>query len=189
MLAGIPMRTLLEAIRAGDRDALGTVYTALFDGLWKFALLHTRSPSTAMDVVQDVFLTLWTRREALQPETDIGVYLAVAVRHNAINRGKHQRVADRLASAVAVEYTELPGQRQQELAADARVEVNEFLAAYHRAVATLTEREQIVAYLRWEEGWTFERIGEVLGLSKVGVRKIVLRAQAKVQELLKPFRR
>jgi RNA polymerase sigma-70 factor (ECF subfamily) len=188
-MAGVPAHEVVERLRAGDHAALTLVYRSLFEGLWRYAVLHTRTPSVAMDVVQDVFLSLWLKRDTLHPDTDLGVFLAVAVRHNAINRSKRGRVGDRMAAAVAAEYVEMPGRSQEALAADARVEVDEFMAAYHRAVGTLTEREQAAAFLRWEEGWTFERIGEALGMSNVGARKLLLRAQTKVQALLAPFRR
>ena len=56
------------------------------------------------------------------------------------------------------------------------------------AVATLTEREALAFRLRLEDDMTFDQIGTALGISKVGARKLVLRAEAKVRELLADFR-
>jgi len=174
---------------------MATVYDALFEPLWNIAAMETRSRETAIEIVHDVFLSLWARRETIEqtmvPGTDLRVYLAAAVRNRARNLRRHARVVDAAANALGAagdSVAHYPAMGQRDRTADALAEEEEFRGAYNRAIRTLTDQERLAVFLRWEEEWSFEQIGEVLSLSKVGARKVVLRAQRKVQLLLADYR-
>jgi RNA polymerase sigma factor (sigma-70 family) len=182
------MEHLLARIREGDRTALGVLYDTLFESLWRLALLRTQSADTAEEIVHDVFLSLWMRRETLRPDIDIRVYLAVAVRNRTRNLRAHAQVVQATEDAVSNEILTPPGMGQSFPSADSELEADEFWKAYRSVLSTLTDREREAALLRWEEGFTFEQIAEVLGLSIVGARGVVMRAQNKVQAALAEYR-
>lgn len=188
LLGGVPSSELLERIRTNDRGALEILYRSLFDALWNIAIIRTGEVAVAEEVLQDVFLRLWMRRDRLDVNLDIRVYLAAAVRNQTRDLGKHLRVIDATVHAVNEERQDIPGIGESPLTPDLQFETQEFLDAYHQAVTTLTDQEKIAVHLRWEQGMTFEELGEVLSLSKVGARKVVLRAQRKVQVLLEQYR-
>jgi RNA polymerase sigma factor (sigma-70 family) len=187
-IGGVPIRELIARLRASDRDALGLAYHALFPSLWRLAVLRTGSSAIAEEIVHDVFLACWARRDRLAEELDLAVYLAVAVRNRTRDLGAHDRVVQRVEEAVEQAMLEPPGASQSVPAADETLVSEEFHSIYHRALLTLTDREREAALLRWEEGFTFEQIGSVLGISAVGARKVILRAQAKVQDGLAEYR-
>jgi RNA polymerase sigma factor (sigma-70 family) len=177
---------LLEALRAGSRDALAQLYTEHFRELWHIAVLQTRDADAATEVVHDVFLWLWTHHTTIDSAIDLRVYLGVAVRNRARNLARHTRIADTVADTHTSANTPL-AMGESSIPSDHDAEAGEFRAAYARAIDTLTEQEQLVVYLRWEEEWSFEQIGGVLSMSKVGARKVLLRAQHKVQRLLAEY--
>lgn len=92
VVEGHPVGTVLARIRAGDQDAFASLYRTLYTILWRIAILVTRSAPTAEEIVQDVFLTLWDRRETLDVDADIRVYLAAAVRNRAHDLSRHRTV-------------------------------------------------------------------------------------------------
>jgi len=184
-LGGVPVSTLLARLREGDQSALTTIYDALFEPLWRVAVLQTQSSVAAEDVVHDVFLWLWTHREAVATTVDIRVYLATATRNRARNDAKHHHVVER---ANTITPNESAGIGQAPSAADTSLESAEFLAAYRRALTLLSERELTAALLRWEEGFTFEQIAQVLSVSTKSAQRIVLRARDAVYEGLRAFR-
>jgi len=183
---------LLARICAGDRDAVSIIYTALFDQLWRIALLQTRSSDTASEIVHDVFLWLWAHRETVATDIDIRVYLATAVRNRARTLARHAKVVDAVVTQVDGNSNDMasqsPAMGQPMPPSDVLAEEHDFRAAYQRAITILTEQERLAIYLRWEEEWAFEQIGQTMSLSKVGARKVVLRAQRKIQELLAQYR-
>jgi RNA polymerase sigma-70 factor (ECF subfamily) len=188
-IGGHSISALLSALRNGDREALSILYTGLFGMLWSLASVQTHSRETAQDVVQDVFLWLWNHREKLRPDTDIRVYLAVAVRNRARNLRRHEALVDATAQAVIEERTDIPAAGQPASPVDHAIQSQEFHAAYQRALTILDERERTAALLRWEEDFTLQQIAEVLAISVVGARGVLMRAQRKVQSGLEDYRR
>lgn len=187
-LEGVSVETILTRIRDGDTEALAVLYRTLFPSLWRLAMLRAGSTALAEEMVHDVFLALWLRREHLPMDVDIHVYLAVAVRNRARDWHAHARVVRGTEDAVTHALLDPPAINQGSAPPDVLTESHEFVAAYHRALAALSDREREAALLRWEEGLSFEQIAVVLGLSKNGVRKILLRAQARVQTDLAAYR-
>src|SRR5690606_15897377 len=53
--------------------------------LCAFARGFVRSPQAAEELVEDLFLKLWTDRERLDVRGSVASYLYVAVRHRAMN--------------------------------------------------------------------------------------------------------
>jgi RNA polymerase sigma factor (sigma-70 family) len=182
------LRELFTRVRDGDRSAFGALYEALFDSLWRLAALLVHSSEAAEEIVQDVFLNLWIRRETLDVDIDIRVYLNEAVRHLAYNVLRHRRVVSATEHVVEQEGMDVPAISQPFVAPDAAAETEEFYAAYNRILATLTRRDAVALRLRWEEGFTFEEMGQILELSAMGARKVILRAQGKVREALADYR-
>ena len=184
-VAGVPMREWLRRLRDDDRAALGALYDALATPLWRVAVLQTGASESAEDVVQDVFLWLWTHRATIAPDTDLRVYLATAVRNRARNLAKHRKVVDTTASSY--DGSVGAGLSQPPQLADASLEAAEFLEAYRHALTLLSEREMTAALLRWEESFTFEQIGVVLAVSTKSAQRIVLRVRDKMYEALADF--
>lgn len=184
---GIPVGELLARLRAGDREALATLYLALHDPLWRLAVIFVRSGEEAEDIVQDVFLALWLRREALSTDIPIRSYLYAAVRNEANMRRRHAKVVDAAEVAVAASALDVPAHGEAPAAPDTIVESRQFLEAYQESLAALTERERIALQLRVERELSFEEIGELLGISKMGAHKVVQRATMKVRELLRGY--
>jgi RNA polymerase sigma factor (sigma-70 family) len=184
---GIPIATLLDELRSGSKDAFSALYLAFHPRLWRLGVILTRSTETAEEVVQDVLFSLWRHRETLARNTDVHAYLYSAVRNRARSIGRHAQVVGVMEQEVVPAHF-VPALGQHGAIPDRVTESNEFLDAYQRAMTTLTERERIALQLRAEEELSFEEIGTLLGISKMGAHKIVVRAVAKLGELLAAYR-
>jgi RNA polymerase sigma factor (sigma-70 family) len=178
---------LFDRLDRSVRTALTVLYDALFDPLWRIAVLQTRSAEAAKDIVHDVFLWLWTRRESVSPAVDLRVYLAAATRNRARDLARHAKVVEAAVDARKSDPQPLGLGRPSD-PTDLRAEDAEFRAAYRQALTLLTERESTVALLRWEEEFTLEQIAEVVGISRMGVLGVVRRVQEKLRGALKEFR-
>ena len=78
-------------IRAGDREAYREVFEALHQPLARYALGITGDEDSAYDVLQDVFLKLWERRETMIPHTSLKAMLYTMVRNDALNVRRNRR--------------------------------------------------------------------------------------------------
>src|SRR5215208_8302170 len=76
---------VLARLRAGDQQAFDDVFRAHYAALVRFAEGVVRHRAVAEEVVQDVMLQLWRRREALAPDSSLQAYLYQATRNRALN--------------------------------------------------------------------------------------------------------
>ena len=74
-------KKLLTLLKQGDENAFSVIYDLFWDKLYYIAYQKLSDQSEAEGVVQDVFLTLWRKREDLVIE-NLSSYLAAMVRYS-----------------------------------------------------------------------------------------------------------
>jgi RNA polymerase sigma-70 factor, ECF subfamily len=91
---------LLDLLREGNAVA----YTQLFDRyqpiLYVYARKVTGDRDSAADIVQDVFISLWDKRETIQFSSSLRTYLYSAVRYQFFNLLDKQKVRAGYAAAM-----------------------------------------------------------------------------------------
>ncbi|MDO9553286.1 RNA polymerase sigma factor [Rhodonellum sp.] len=73
---------LLEKIKKGDAKAFEHLFGQYWDLLFNAAYGRLKATDLAKDVVQEVFIDLWNRREKLQVTFSLETYLLTAVKYN-----------------------------------------------------------------------------------------------------------
>jgi len=192
MIGATPQEDVLAQLRSNDlaiaERALDMMYRAFFKPLWRVAYRTVHSPDVAEEMVQDVFLGIWQERQTLQVRESVSLYLHVAIRHRAYNYLRHAKVVERYevgedeASALSLV---LPTRLSDPATALAESETDRSLLA---ALAGLSERDRDILVLRWREGWSFEEIGRVQGISSVAARLVVSRQQRRLRTFLERLR-
>src|SRR5256885_14212682 len=94
-------RDLLDRLRRGDDAAYEAIFRQWYAPLvaTTAALLRDRGP--AEEIVQDVMLELWRRRESLTLEQSLRAYLFQASRNRALNHLRRLRVESRGEATIA----------------------------------------------------------------------------------------
>ena len=77
-------------LRSGDTAVFELIYRAYHLVLWKYAYQFVHSRDAAQDIVQDVFVDLWDRRETLEIRKTLEAYLFIAVRNRAMDVVRHE---------------------------------------------------------------------------------------------------
>jgi RNA polymerase sigma-70 factor (ECF subfamily) len=78
---------LMARVGTGDQHAFAAVYDRYAQTLYGAVMRYLRDPAAAEDVLQETFLTMWTRSEAYSPETGSLVsWLLTIARNRAIDR-------------------------------------------------------------------------------------------------------
>jgi RNA polymerase sigma factor (sigma-70 family) len=89
------LATLLRHTAAGDRSALGDLYRATSAKLYGVILRIVKDAGEAEDVLQDVYMVVWRRASAFDPDRGSAVtWLAAVARNRAIDRLRARRPAD-----------------------------------------------------------------------------------------------
>ncbi|MGH7718767.1 MAG: sigma factor, partial [Gemmatimonadaceae bacterium] len=91
------------SIRQDDTRAFESLFRAHHGRLCAFAYRYVLDRDAAEDVVEDVFLALWSQRERWEKAENAEAYLYAAVRNRAFNHVKHRRVEERWQSVAPAE--------------------------------------------------------------------------------------
>ena len=173
-------------IRSGDEAALGELFTLYCRPLCDFARSYVHCPETAAEIVQDLFLRIWSHRATWSVSEGIRPYLFMSCRNAALNHLKHEGVVIRVVDRVVRENL-APALGEAPRQPDEESEASEFAAAVRSAVHELAERRRLVVVLRWEHHLTHAEIARVLGISVRGVETQFARAMATLRERLASF--
>lgn len=84
---------LFEKIRSGDTGAFEYAFRKYAPRLEAFARKYTTDSTEAEDIVQNVFLKLWERRELLENRS-LTSFLFMSIKNSCLNYLKHRQVAD-----------------------------------------------------------------------------------------------
>jgi len=151
-------RELLDRLRRGDNAAYEAIFRQWYAPLvaTTAALLRDRGP--AEEIIQDVMLELWRRRESLVLEQSLRAYLFQAARNRALNHLRRLRVETRGEGTIAAG---MPTPEQ----ADSEARENELSVAIQAAVAGLPDRCREVFELSRVHGLKYSEIATSLGIS------------------------
>jgi RNA polymerase sigma factor (sigma-70 family) len=75
-----------------QRAAFEALFRAHYDGLLRFANRYVRSRAEAEELVHDVLLQVWIRRDALGPSHELKTYLFRATYNRALNHLRRRRI-------------------------------------------------------------------------------------------------
>ncbi|MGV8134105.1 MAG: RNA polymerase sigma-70 factor [Mangrovibacterium sp.] len=98
---------LLESLKGGKESSFRIIFTTYFESLEVFAKVYVMDQQIAKDMVQEVFLNLWTRRHALSEDVNIKAYLYQATKNNCLNYLKRLKVESKYEEWTLKNYHDL----------------------------------------------------------------------------------
>ncbi len=174
-------RELLQRLRQGDESAFDALFRAWYSPLVGFAESLLRERAAAEEVVQDVMLEVWRRRETLVVEESPRAYLLQATRNRALNTIRRRRVEERGEPVLRSTM------RESEPPPDAALGESELDQAIGAAVSSLPDRCREVFELSRVHGLRYAEIAERLGISVKTVEAQMGKALKVMRERLAPW--
>ena len=172
---------VVARIRAGDERAFEDVVRGLGPGLAAFAVHLVQSHAVAEELVQDVFLRVWSARDRLVVRDTLKTYLYRAVRNRALNGARSRRV---IAAWERTETVRL-GHRDDLAEGERLVQRSQLAVAVQRAVAALPARCREAFVLVRERGLSYAEAASVMGVSTKTVDVQIGRAVKALRESLR----
>ncbi|GAA5221727.1 RNA polymerase sigma-70 factor [Membranihabitans marinus] len=83
---------LLEGLSKGHSQAFEQIYQKYWEQLYGYAYNHLHDHSSSEEVLQEVFLYLWEKRENIEIKTSLSSYLHSAVKYKMLNIMRSQKV-------------------------------------------------------------------------------------------------
>ncbi len=84
----------IKGLKENSSEIFEQLFRDMSPKLYRFAYAYLMNAHIAEDVVQDVFMKLWTTASSLPDETNIHSYLYSSVKNSCLNYYKHFKVED-----------------------------------------------------------------------------------------------
>ena len=140
------------------------------DGVYRFILKNIRNTDQAKDIVQDTFEKLWINVKNVNAEK-VKSYIFTTAYHTMIDSiRKNKRI-------VSFEQAD----QSQHSTSRSYSDVGEIL---DKAIAKLPEDQRSVILLRDYEGYSYDEISEITGLSEAQVKVYIYRARVFLKEFI-----
>jgi RNA polymerase sigma-70 factor (ECF subfamily) len=167
---------LLRAIAHGDRSAFDRLSRRHLDRAYGVALRMTGSRADAEDVVQDVFLRLWTKPDAWRPgQAQFSTWLYRVVVNRCLDLKRRPRSAD----LDSVEEPQDPDSNAEDTLLQA--ERNRALGG---AVARLPERQRAAVVLTYTAGLRNAEAAAAMDISVKAFEALLVRAKRELRDHL-----
>lgn len=156
---------LIPLLNKGDEAAFTEMYDRYWEKMASYAFRLTRSEEEAADIVQEIFVSLWNRREMLEVKGTLVSYLIKSTRNLSLryierNITKHdflERLSATMQHALA-EFDDPISLKQLQEHIDGRVEK---LPSKMREIYILSREEQL----------SHREIAQKLGIAETTVKK------------------
>lgn len=133
---------LLDLLKKGDQAAFTEVYGRYNALLLVHADNKLQDEDEARDVLQDVFVRLWEKRDQLNVTSNLSGYLYNSVRNQIFNMIKHQKVISTYTESFYAEES------SNKIYADHLIREKQFAAMIAAEIASLPPRMREVFELR-----------------------------------------
>lgn len=161
---------LQQLLRGGIKEAFDEIYLRHWAALTRYAYRLTGSATEAGDIVQDVFVSLWRRRDEFTPSGALQAYLYKCVRNLSLRYLEKNIHQQRYLESLSF----FAGQLQE---GDVFIaECRDLETKLNGAVARLPEKMRDVFLLSRHEHLSHREIANKLGIAETTVKKQVSNA-------------
>lgn len=169
-LGGLSDQQLLNAFQEGSVAAFEEIHKRYFGRLYAHAHKMLGNADDAQDVVQEVFITLWTKAAGIQLHTGLSGYLYTAVRNRVLNLIEQGKTYQNHLDALATFLDESPAETA------VRVDDELLFSVFEAEIDRLPRKMKEVFELRRQGDLSYSEIADQLSLSDHTVRKQISNA-------------
>lgn len=158
---------LLALIADGDELAFGEVYRRYKGVLFLHARRILGNDEEGKDVLQELFTTLWIRRNSIDLKTNLSAYLYTSVRNRVFDIIAHRKVEERYIASLAT-FIE-----KGEYFTDQQLLEQELKEVIEKEIALLPPKMREVFELSRKQELSYKEIADQLHISDKTVKKQV----------------
>ena len=140
------------------------------DRLYRFVLKNIKEENSAQDIVQDTFTKLWEKHENVN-FSKVRSYLFTAAYHTLVDYTRKKKNLVEIEELNSMALTHETGNF-------------DLKANLDKALAQIPEIQRTVILLRDYEGYNYDEIGEITGLSASQVKVYIYRGRLALRKLI-----
>jgi len=140
------------------------------DNLYRFVLKNIKDIDKAKDIVQDTFLKFWEKRDNVDV-AKIKSYLFTTAYHTLIDVVRREKKHGSFDDVKEESYS-------------AQSEYSDLQEILHKAIDQLPEDQRAVILLRDYEGYAYDEIAEITGMTESQVKVYIFRGRKFLKQYL-----
>lgn len=172
-------RDLMDRCAGGDRDAYANLYTGYLSALMKYMFLFTKSRELSEEIVQDVFVKIWEKKEGLLTVHSFQAYIFKTAKNQLLDHMRKEQSQSRFFTLSG------PFEEACEEQADDNLIYGQYYQLAQDAINLLPEKRKQVFELKTREELSLDEIAERLAISKSVVKKQLYAATGFVKDYLR----
>ena len=169
---------LLRLVAEGDEQAFKNLFHQYWDNIYGVSLMLTKSAVLAEDMVQEIFLKVWLKKEQLPGVENFGNFIFIIARNHIFDTLRKKSREQEFTKHLITYFKTDPNNPEQELLQ------KESKNLVQNAINNLPGQQRLVYQLSRDKGLSQEEIADQLGLSRNTVRNHMARALQAIREFL-----
>lgn len=157
-------------LREGDSAAFAEIYARYFGLLYVFVHRKLKDQDDAKDILQELFTTIWIKRETLNFSGTLSTYLYAAARNRMLDRISRKGIESRYIESLQ-EFS-----NEGQVTTDYRVRERQLASLIEQEIDALPAKMREVFLLSRRDHLSYKEIAGKLDLSEQTVRSHVKHA-------------
>lgn len=166
--SSLPDHELLQLLKGSDHSAFNEIYHRYFHLTYVHAYKKLRDEEQAKDLIQELFATLWFKRDLDLPPTNLPAYLFTAVRNKIFDLFAHEQVKTKHFDSLK-EFIQV----NASVPTDHLVRERELSAYIERSIQQLPVKMRQVFEMSRKEQLSYKEIAAQLNTTENNVSKQV----------------
>lgn len=168
-------------IKQNNTAAFATLYNRYWEKFYALCYWHVLEQETAKDIVQELFIDLWDKRDRIDIRETAEGYLKVAVRNRVLNH-------IRSLNTKRKHYDAARNNLEKEMMSESLNNERELRRLYQEEIGKLPPRMKEIYMLNKEEGLSITQVAERLDLSEQTIKNQLGNALKKIRSGLEHYR-
>lgn len=167
---------LLLRLAHGSHEAFSIIYKKYWQKVFLFAYDRLKDTKQSQDIVQDIFVSLWDRKEKLEID-NLNAWLYASVRYSILKLIDAESVKNHL-------FASLKHLTPESASPDSRLVSAELFKAYRALIEKMPTQRRRILQMRHEENMKTRQIANSLNISQKTVQNQLLSAYQEIRLLL-----
>ena len=169
---------LLEELRQGKERAFNTIYKAYFKPLYRKVFSMIKDEMIADELIQDLFLKVWHKREEINPKSTFQAYLYTVANNLVFDYFRKIAKDKRLTARLLIHATDFY------MHSDELLESKESMQVLLKAIDQLSPQRKLVFTRCKLEGKSYEQASLELGISVATINSHMTQSLRTVREYI-----
>lgn len=170
---------LVAQVAQGDEAAFRQLFDRYWDNIYGVALTFTKSSAIAEEIVQDVFLKIWLKRDKLSTIEKFDDYLFIVARNHILNKLRKKIKEEPLLDSSLDQIQESAN------TPESLVVSKEYERLVRQAVEQLPPQQRLIYTLSRQQGLSQEEIAASLHISRHTVKSHMNKALQVIRSFLR----